>query len=124
MAGVFQKRLVCERVQECQQVGLVAGCEIQSFNLDVGAGIAASPAHIVFDHILKRANRSIVHVRCGDRDVAQSGYPELATVAGQPSEGLPSDVTALQEGAVVEKSVVGQGPLGVAVKATGGRAEK
>src|SRR5436190_16082410 len=62
-------------------------CEIR-----IERGTALHSRAVMFDHLFKRVETAIVHVRCGERHVAQRGRSELAAIRRLSRDLLPSRV--------------------------------
>ena len=62
-----------QRLQERYQIGLLAGCQMQSLDIGVEVLVRLSALVIELDYFFQGVQAPIVHVRRGLRDVSQGG---------------------------------------------------
>src|SRR6202041_1907439 len=81
-SGIFQKRLIRERLQELDQVGLLSSRDFEApHELALIRTVGPAASRVMFDYFRQRGDASVVHVRRGDPYVTQRGRPKPADIA-------------------------------------------
>src|SRR5687767_8238127 len=68
-----------QRPQDSRQILLFGGREPQRVNFRIEIRIAIAAAVVILDDFFQSGEASVVHIRCGARDLAQGGRLEIAS---------------------------------------------